>query len=138
METNESTVSVALIVPEGEIEEVIADIESSGGKKDQEPAPYELPLELSDLFGDQQFDPLTIIEVALSVVFLLQRIGRVWRDMSHQKGVIIDARKVPVHVLETAALDRGEVLILRENATESFGIDRKDEAIDAMKAIFGE
>lgn len=137
MSSSKKNVSVAFVVKEGEAKSLVAEVIKAGGHTTDEPSLYDVPIEQAELFGDQQFEPLIIIAASLGIGFLINRIAKVWRAQKHPGGVIVDARVTPPILLETDALDHGEVLLIRKDGSESFYEDRKDEALETIRALFG-
>lgn len=136
MPNTNKPLAVAFVIQEGQVDQLLADVDTEGGHADSAAEPYNPPPGLADLFGDQQFEPLMIIVVTLSVGFLFKRIATVYSDLSHPKGLLVDARVSPANVIETEALHRGEVIIIRADRTDSFTLDEKDAALEALKEIF--
>lgn len=135
--TSTDITSVAFVVQEGRYDDLLAEIESEGGQRKGNPETYNPPAELADMFGDQQFEPLMVVAVSLSVGFLLKRIAKIYSDLKHPKGILVDTRESPAKVIETKSLDRGDVVILYEDRTESFSHEEKDAALSALEGIFG-
>jgi len=129
-------ITVALTIQEGKVDQLLAEVNASGGHTDGAAKHYDPPSELADMFGDQQFEPLMIIAVTLSFGFLMKRVAQIYRDLSHPKGLLVDARVIPIQVIESQSLDRGDVVILRKDRTDSFTRDEKDAALEALEGIF--
>jgi hypothetical protein len=120
------------VVPEGELAELEDAVRAASGDVRAPAEPYQVPSSQLDMFGDQQFEPLTILTVAVSAAFVADRVSRIVRRHRGARGVVIDLTGPTARYIETEALDAGEVLVMRPDRTESFRDDGIGKAVAAV------
>lgn len=128
-------ISVEFITEESTVPEYITAIEQSGGKLERPEKSYDIPADLIDDYGDAQFEPFTVIAVAVSVGFLIKRISDVWLDHSRSGGQVVDTRGETMSVRRAPYLERGTLVILTDNDTKVYHTKDKDEVLDVLERI---
>jgi hypothetical protein len=129
-------VSVKMILPEGQVAALLDDLDRAAGQLAEPPQPYRLPPNQLDLFGDQQFEPLMVLTIAVSLSFLADRVSRIVMRHQGRPGLVVDATGDTATFFETTALDPGEVLIIRHDETESLREEGLERAVSAVAAVF--
>ena len=124
-----------LVVAESDVASLEREVAAGGGNVLGK-EPFE-PGEEADLYGDQQFEPMTVVAIAAGVAFVIGRISDVWLDHTRPGGQIIDLRTVPAQILPAPQLNRGELLVIRTDGRESFHARNKDEAASLLRSILG-
>ena len=97
--------------------------------------PFEPDPEEADLYGDRNFEPLTVVAVAAGVTFVIGRISSLWLDHSRPGGQIVDLRVVPAQVRPAPHLDRGELLVIRPDGREQYHPRNPDESASILRAV---
>ena len=134
--SDEDELTVELVVAERDVASVERDAAAGGGRVVEE-RPFEPDANEADLYGDRQFEPLTIIAVAASLTFVIDRISSVWLDHSRPGGQIVDLRTVPAQIRPAPYLDRGELLVIREDGRESHRAKNRNQSAAILRAILG-
>lgn len=109
-----------------------SEVEAASGTIVKGQQPYIVPAHQLDLFGDQQFEPLLVLSVATGIGFLIDRISRVYQRHTKQGGAIVDATGERPVIIETDALDHGEILVINQQGNESFLHGRDDSTLEAV------
>ena len=125
-----------IVVAESDAPALERDAEAAGGSV-LETRPFEPDADEADLYGDRQFEPLTVVAVAAGVAFVIGRISDVWLDHRRPGGQIVDLRTVPAQVRPAPALERGELLVIRPNGREVFRARNRDESASILRAVLG-
>ncbi len=130
-------VEMQFVVPEGELAELEDEVRAGSGEVLEPAEPYQVPASQLDMFGDQQFEPLTVLTVAVSVAFVADRVSRIVRRHRRARGLVVDLTGPAPRYVETEALDGGEVLVVRPDRTESFRDDGVGNAVKAVTSALG-
>lgn len=125
------------------LEFVVAESEAAGFGSDASAAggsviatePFEPPADEADAYGDQQFEPLTVIAVCAGTAFLIGRISDAWLDHKRPGGQIVDLRTRPAQVRPAPHLDRGELLVIEEDGRHSYKAKSRDESASLLRKI---
>lgn len=132
----EDNLTLEVVVAESDVAALERDTEASGGRVVEE-RPFEPAAEEADLYGDRQFEPLTVVAVAAGVAFVIGRISDIWLDHTRPGGQIVDLRMQPAQIRPAPYLDRGELLVIRADGRESFHARNRDESASLLRAILG-
>lgn len=133
----DETLELEMVVPEAQATGLQADVLAAQGEVRGPAKAYEVPATQLELFGDQQFEPLTVLTVVVSVAFLADRISRLVQRHKGVGGVVIDARGERPTLIETKALDPGEIVVIGPNGPQVFREDGIHRALAAVAAISG-
>ena len=125
-------IDLAVVVTSAGADELRREVEASAGRVVADPAPYVVPSHQLDLLGDQQFEPLLVLSVSAGVGFLIDRISRVYQRHTKQGGAIVDATGDTPVLIETDALDHGEVLVINKQGNASFLHGRGDSTLEKV------
>jgi hypothetical protein len=99
---------------------------------------YVVPASQVELFGDQQFEPLTILAVSVSVAFLADRMSRLIERHRNKGGLVIDTRADGAPTLmSTEILDPGEIVVIGPDGTKVFRENGVQQALAAVTQVAG-
>jgi hypothetical protein len=131
----DETLTVRLVVEEGEVAALEQELAAEGGALVQGPTSWEPPADELGLYGDQQFEPLMVIAIGATLAVLVKRISDVWMRHTRPGGQIVDLRDRPATVRIAPGLDHGELLVIRADGRESFYAKNTDEAAALLKSV---
>jgi hypothetical protein len=132
----EEKLTLEFVVAESDVAAFGADAAAAGGNL-LAAEPFEPRADEADAYGDRQFEPLTIVAVAAGVAFVVSRISDVWLDHTRPGGQIVDLRTTPAQVRPAPHLDRGELLVIRDDGRESYYAKSRDQSAAILREVLG-
>lgn len=128
----ENRVRFEWIVPESSRDEALREIEAAGGTVEVSGDSYAPSPEDPLSPAGSSFEPLVIVTCAVSGVYVLREIAKLWRDVRDTGGEIIDARGGRLRRRRVPSLDRGTLILLTD---EGKSVYLPHEGTKAMLAL---
>ena len=129
--TEDTVIRVEWLLPVSDARAEVVALENSGGRLEQELAPFEPSPEERDKYAHAAFEPLTFMFAAMTVAFLADRLARFIKDIQ-RGGLIIDLTTSPATIREEGALDQGDVYVVSSAGVEQIS---RAESVDILAAI---
>jgi hypothetical protein len=111
---SQGKIELEWILPESEKEPLIRAIEISGGTVEDSGGPYRPKAgELGD-YPEAGFEPMTMILVAATTVYVVQSLVKTWRDRNIRGSTVVDARDGKLRIRRIPSGVNGQMVILRD------------------------
>lgn len=111
---SQGTIELEWILPESEKDRLVRAIEISGGTVDDSGGPYRpKPEEMGD-YPEAGFEPMTMILVAATTVYVVQSLVKTWRDRNVRGSTIVDMRGGKLRIRRVPSGVNGRMMVLRD------------------------
>jgi hypothetical protein len=131
----QETIELEWILPESEKDAQVrafelagADVEDSGGVYRPRPD------ELAD-YPAAGFEPMTMIAVAASAVFVIESLTKLWRDRSLRGATIVDTRGGKVRVRRVPSMPHGQLVLVEDGGSQIFNREQANDGAALLRDI---
>jgi hypothetical protein len=131
----EQWLRVEWILPESEKSEQVRAIELAGGDVEDSGGSYTPAADEWADYPAAGFEPLTMIAVAATVVYVVEALAKTWRERSVRGGTIIDARGDKLRVRRVPAMPNGQLVILETGKQQVFTREQANEGLALLKDL---
>jgi hypothetical protein len=115
------------ILPESEKAAQVRAIELAGGDVEVSGGSYRpRPDELAD-YPAAGLEPLTLITVAATTVFVVQALTKVWRDRNIRGGIVVDTRGGKLRIRRVPAMLNGQLVVVEDGSTQVFNREQEND-----------
>src|SRR5262245_1841764 len=125
---SEQTIDLEWILPESEKDPLVRATEMAGGTVDDSGGPYRPgPDEAGDYAG-AGFEPMTMIAIAATAVYVIQALVKTWRDRNVRGSMIVDARQGKLRVRRIPSGINGQMMVLQDDGKpQVFNRDQEND-----------
>lgn len=137
MAEKSKTISLEWVLPESQMDEELAALQRAGGTVQGKVRSYEPddPDEVDDY--DSQFDPMTVVAVAVGVGYLIEKVSNVWLKHKRAGGQIIDGRGGKLVVRRVPYTKHGTLVFMTDQGNQVFETSQEDEGFTFLREFLG-
>ena len=131
----QETIELEWILPESEKDAQVRAFELAGGDVEDSGGAYRpKPDELAD-YPAAGFEPMTLITVAASVVFVVESLTKLWRDRTVRGATIVDTRGGKIRVRRVPSMPHGQLVVVQEGGSQVFNREQANDGSALLREI---